>query len=165
VARGRRLRRRLDGDVVAAVERKTLEDLAGSLLSGKLTYALADLSALPRAAVVVEDRYSRLFKLPHASGSRVAEALAEAQARFPRVPVVFCETRPLAQEWTYRWLGACLAVLGAASACSLAQPQVVVPASSRAVIVSTSSMSPAETAITSSYASSLVRVRRTPLRP
>jgi hypothetical protein len=30
------------------------------------------------------------------------------------VPVVFCETRPLAQEWTYRWLGACLAELGAA---------------------------------------------------
>jgi hypothetical protein len=104
----------LDGEVVAAVERKTLEDLAGSLLSGKLTYALADLTALPRAAVVVEDRYSRLFKLPHVSVSRVAEALAEAQARFPSVPVVFCETRPLAQEWTYRWLGACLAELGAA---------------------------------------------------
>jgi hypothetical protein len=64
--------------------------------------------------VVVEDRYSRLFKLPHVSGSRVAEALAEGQARFPSVPVVFCETRPLAQEWTYRWLGACLAELGAA---------------------------------------------------
>ena len=104
----------LDGGVVAAVERKTLEDLAGSLLSGKLTYALADLTALPRAAVVVEDRYSRLFKLQHVSGSRVAESLAEAQARFPTVPVVFCETRPLAQEWTYRWLGACLAELGAA---------------------------------------------------
>jgi hypothetical protein len=103
----------LGGSVVAAVERKTLEDLAGSLLSGRLTYALADLTALPRAAVVVEDRYSRLFKLPHASGTRVAEALAEAQARFPSVPVVFCETRPLAQEWTYRWLGACLAEVGA----------------------------------------------------
>ncbi len=104
----------IGGEVVAAVERKTLEDLAGSLLSGKLTYALADLTALARAAVVVEDRYSRLFKLPHVAGSRVAEALAEAQARFPSVPVVFCETRPLAQEWTYRWLGACLAELGAA---------------------------------------------------
>ena len=104
----------LDGAVVAAVERTTLEDLAGSLLSGKLTYALADLTALPRAAVVVEDRCSRLFKLPHTPGGRVAEALAEAQARFPTVPVVFCETRPLAQEWTYRWLGACLAEVSAA---------------------------------------------------
>ena len=69
--------------VVAAVERKTIEDLSSSLLSGKLTYALAELTALPRAAVVVEDRYSRLFKLEHAPGARVAEALAEAQARFP----------------------------------------------------------------------------------
>jgi len=86
---------------------------AGSLLSGKLTYALAELSALPRAAVVIEDRYSRLFSLEHSSGSRVAEALAEAQARFPSVPIVFCETRPLAQEWTYRWLGACLVELSA----------------------------------------------------
>ncbi|MCV2488218.1 Lsr2 family protein [Geodermatophilus sp. YIM 151500] len=104
----------LGGRVVAAVERKTLEDLAGSLLSGKLTYALADLTALPRAAVVVEDRYSRLFKLPHEPGARLAEVLAEAQARFPAVPIVFCESRPLAQEWTYRWLGACLAEVGAA---------------------------------------------------
>jgi ERCC4 domain/Lsr2 len=103
----------LEGEVVAAVERKTLEDLAASLLSGRLTYALAELSALPRAAVVVEDRYSRLFKMPHVPGGRVAEALAEAQARFPSVPIVFCETRPLAQEWTYRWLGACLAELSA----------------------------------------------------
>jgi len=106
----------LEEQVVAAVERKTLEDLAASLLSGKLTYALAELTTLPRAAVVVEDRYSRLFKLEHSPGARVAEALAEAQARFPTVPIVFCETRPLAQEWTYRWLGACLAELTAASA-------------------------------------------------
>lgn len=104
---------RLDERVVAVVERKTLDDLATSLLSGKLTYALAELTALPRAAVVVEDRYSRLFKLEHAPGARVAEALAEAQARFPTVPIVFCETRPLAQEWTYRWLGACLVELTA----------------------------------------------------
>ncbi len=104
------------GEVVAAVERKSLEDLVSSLLSGKLTYAAADLAALPRAAVVVEDRYSRVFALEHAPGARVAEVLAELQARFPSVPVVFCETRQLAQEWTYRWLGACLAELEASAA-------------------------------------------------
>ncbi len=104
-----------DGQVIAAVERKTLEDLVSSLLAGKLTYALADLCSLPRAAVVVEDRYSRVFTFEHAPGAQIAEALAEAQARFPTVPIVFCETRPLAQEWTYRWLGACLAELGAAA--------------------------------------------------
>jgi hypothetical protein len=38
----------------------------------------------------------------------VAEGLAEAQVRFPTVPIVFCETRPLAQEWAYRFFGAAL---------------------------------------------------------
>ncbi|MEO5832185.1 MAG: ERCC4 domain-containing protein, partial [Nakamurella sp.] len=99
----------LDGSVVASVERKTVADLTAGLLSGKLTYALAELTALPRAAVVVEDRYSALFKLEHVSGGVVADALAEAQARFPTIPVMFAETRPLAQEWTYRFLGAALA--------------------------------------------------------
>ena len=101
----------LNGVVVAAVERKSLPDLASSLLSGKLTYALAELSALPRAALVVEDRYSGVFKLDFANGGRVAEALAEAQARFPAVSVMFTETRALAQEWTYRFLGAALTEL------------------------------------------------------
>jgi hypothetical protein len=101
----------LGGNIVAAVERKTVEDLGSSLINGKLTYALAELMALPRAALVVEDRYSALFKLPFAAGARAPEALAEAQARFPSIPIVFCESRPLAQEWAFRWLGACLAEL------------------------------------------------------
>jgi hypothetical protein len=101
----------LDGVVVAAVERKGLADLAASLLSGKLTYALAELAALPRAALIVEERYGALFKLEHVAGGQVADALAEAQARFPAVPVMFAETRPLAQEWTYRFLGAALSEL------------------------------------------------------
>jgi ERCC4 domain/Lsr2 len=123
----------LDGEVVAAVERKSLSDLTSSLLSGKLTYALAELAALPRAAVVVEDRYSALFKLAHVAPGRVAEALAEAQARFPAVPVFFAETRALAQEWTYRFLGAALAEVagGAASfaGTSLGSPSEVPPPS------------------------------------
>ena len=98
-----------DGDeVIAAVERKSIEDLSSTLLSGRMSYLLADLASLPRAAVVVEGGYSRIFKLAHAPGATVAEALAEAQARFPSVPIVFCESRSLAQEWVYRWLGACL---------------------------------------------------------
>jgi hypothetical protein len=40
----------------------------------------------------------------------VAEMLAGAQVRYPNVPIVFCETRPLAQEWAYRFLGAALAL-------------------------------------------------------
>ena len=98
-----------DGQVVAAVERKSLADLVSTLTTGKLRYLLAALAELPRAALVVEDRYSAIFKLTHTRPTVVAEGLAEAQVRFPDVPVVFCETRPLAQEWTYRYLGAALA--------------------------------------------------------
>ncbi len=97
------------GAVVAAVERKSLADLVATLTTGRLRYVLAALAELPRAALVVEDRYAAVFKLPRVRPGLVAEGLAEAQVRFPQVPVVFCETRPLAQEWTYRFLGAALA--------------------------------------------------------
>ena len=95
-----------DGRLVAAVERKSLPDLVSSVTNGKLRYALGDLAALPRAAVVVEDRYSALFKQRHARPAAVADALAEYQIRWPTIPIVFCETRSLAEEWTYRYLAA-----------------------------------------------------------
>jgi hypothetical protein len=94
------------GEVVAAVERKSLADLASTLTSGKLRYAMAALAALPRAAVVIEDRYSSIFKLTRVRPRVVADGLAELQVRYPTVPIVFCETRALAQEWAYRFLGA-----------------------------------------------------------
>lgn len=99
----------IDGRLVASVERKSLQDLVSTLTTGKLRYLLADLAALPRAALAVEDRYSSVFKLDRVRPAVVVEGLAEAQVRFPTVPIVFCETRKLAQEWTYRFLGASLA--------------------------------------------------------
>jgi hypothetical protein len=100
-----------DGQLVAVVERKTLADLAGSLVDGSLGYLLAELAALPRAAVVVEDRYGAVFKLEHVRPGFVADLLGALAVRYPAVPVVFCDTRPLAQEWTYRFLGAAVAEL------------------------------------------------------
>jgi len=99
----------LDGEIVASVERKTLADLVAVLTSGKLRYLLAALAALPRAAVAVEDRYGSVLKLERVRPLIVAEGLAEAQVRFPEVPIVFCDSRSLAEEWTYRFLGAALA--------------------------------------------------------
>jgi hypothetical protein len=96
----------LNGQLVASVERKSLADLVTSLTGGKLRYQIGDLAALPRAAVVVEDRYSQLFKLDHARPAMVADGLAELQIRWPNVTIMFCETRQLAQEWTYRFLAA-----------------------------------------------------------
>jgi hypothetical protein len=94
------------GEVVAAVERKSIADLTSTLTTGKLRYVMAALASLPRAAVVIEARYSSIFKLTRVRPRVVADGLAELQVRYPTVPIVFCETRALAQEWTYRFLGA-----------------------------------------------------------
>ncbi|GAA4472000.1 hypothetical protein GCM10023094_03580 [Rhodococcus olei] len=96
----------VDDRLVASVERKSLADLVTSLTGGKLRFALAELAALPRAAVVVEDRYSAVFKLDRVRPAVVVDGLAELQVRYPGVPIVFCETRQLAEEWTYRYLAA-----------------------------------------------------------
>ena len=89
-----------DGRLIASVERKSLADLVGGLIGGKLRYQVADLAALPRAAVVVEDRYSQLFKLDRVRPAMVADGLAELQIRWPNVAIVFCETRrPRARRW------------------------------------------------------------------
>lgn len=98
-----------DGEIIAVVERKSLPDLVRRVIDGQLTYALADMATVPRAAVVVEDRYSNLFKLDFAKPGFVTEMLAALSVRYPTVPIHFCETRPLAEEWTYRFLGAALA--------------------------------------------------------
>lgn len=97
---------RRGGALLASVERKSLADLVSSLTTGTLKYQLTELAALPGAAVVVEERYSSVFRLEHVRPSVVADGLAECQVRWPGVPVIFCETRKLAQEWTYRFLAA-----------------------------------------------------------
>jgi len=97
------------GRVVAAVERKSMTDLVSTLTSGRLRYALGELAALPRAAVVVEESYAKVFAQDHVRPAVVADGLAEVQVAWPTVPIVFCDTRKIAQEWTYRWLAAALA--------------------------------------------------------
>lgn len=80
----------LDDTLVAAVERKSMPDLIGSLSSGRLRYALGELAALPRAAVVVEDRYSQIYKQDRVRPSLVADGIAECQG-----PLVQCPHRLL----------------------------------------------------------------------
>ena len=98
----------LDGELVAAVERKSLQDLASALVDGGLNFLLAELAALPYAAVAVEDRFSKLLKLEHVQAGFVAELLAAVQVRYA-VPILFLESRPLTEDWTFRFLGAALA--------------------------------------------------------
>jgi hypothetical protein len=91
------------GRLVAAVERKSLADMVSSLIPA-LRPRRAGRAA--RAGVVVEDRYSQIFKLDRIRPVVVADGLAELQVRWPAVPIVFCETRQLGEEWTYRYLAA-----------------------------------------------------------
>lgn len=95
-----------DGRTLAAVERKTLENLAASLNDGSLALQLSELCELPLAALVVEGTYSRLLASKHAPAGWLADLLARVQARYSQVPIAFAESRKLAEEWTYRYLAA-----------------------------------------------------------
>ena len=114
------------GRVVAVVERKSVDDLVSTIVGGKFWMLLAAMAAFTDgdgrsgggsgevptelrtggvAAIVVEDRYSAIFKLRHVRSTSIATQLAEAAVRYPAVPIVFAETRKLAQEWTFRFFG------------------------------------------------------------
>jgi ERCC4-type nuclease len=98
-----------EGGPIATVERKTLENLPSSLSDGTLAFQMQRLSEMPAAALVVEGRYSALFKLEHVSGAWLGDMLARLQVRYPEVQVVFADSRRFAEEWTYRFLAAALA--------------------------------------------------------
>jgi hypothetical protein len=94
--------------LIAVVERKTPEDFTKSLVDGSLNYALAELAALPAAAVVVEERYGALVNHEHTQPGWLLELVARLQVRYPTVPIVFADSRKLAEEYTYRYLAAAL---------------------------------------------------------
>ena len=109
---------RVDGKTVAAVERKTLADLANSLVNGGLGFAMAELATLPFAAVVVEGRYSDVMRYPHVRAGFLPELLARLAVRYPAIPIHFLENRKLANHWTAQFLVAA----GAAAPLPLTPP-------------------------------------------
>jgi hypothetical protein len=96
---------------LAVVERKSLEDLIGSLSNGTLAYQLAAMAELPLAAVVVESRYPKLFDVPRVKDGWLPDVLARLQIRYHEVPIVFADSRKFAEEWTYRFLATAVADL------------------------------------------------------
>jgi hypothetical protein len=98
--------------VVAAVERKTANDFATSATSGVPAFAMADLSALPVSAVVVEERYSAVIAHSHVKPGWLADLIARLHIRAPNVPIVYAESRALAEDWTYRFLATAWRQLG-----------------------------------------------------
>jgi len=95
--------------MVATVERKTIENFTASLSDGTLSFQMQRLAEVGAAAVVVEGRYSALFKLEHVPAAFIADGLARTQVRYPEIQVVFADSRKFAEEWTYRFLAAALA--------------------------------------------------------
>jgi len=93
-----------DGNLLAAVERKSLDNLAATLSDGTLAFQMQRLAELPLAAVVVEARYAALFKLEHVNGNWLADQLARLEVRYPEVHLVFADSRRYAEDWTYRFL-------------------------------------------------------------
>lgn len=94
---------------LAVVERKSLDNLAGSLSDGTLAFQLARLAELPLAAVVVEGRYPALLELPRAAAGWLGDILARLQIRYREVPILFADSRKFAEEWTFRFLAAAVA--------------------------------------------------------
>ncbi|HEY4331836.1 MAG TPA: ERCC4 domain-containing protein [Ilumatobacteraceae bacterium] len=96
-------------ELIATVERKSLADLAKGVSDGSFPFQLAALGSMPLAAVVLDERWSAVMKLEFGRGGALAEQLARLQVRHPNVTFAWCDTRPLAEDWTYRFLGAALA--------------------------------------------------------
>jgi hypothetical protein len=71
-----------------------------------MPFVMAELSALPAATVVVEARYSELLAAPRVQPGWLAELTAQLHVRYPTVPVTFCDSRTLAEDFTYRFLAA-----------------------------------------------------------
>jgi hypothetical protein len=72
------------GNIAAVVERKTINDLISSMISGRMKFLLAELAAQPRAAVVVEEGYSKIFKHPYVTGSGCGRATGRAPGAVSR---------------------------------------------------------------------------------
>ncbi len=97
-----------DGLVLAAVERKTFENLLGEV--GKiqgLHHQLSDLAGLSHAALVIEAEY-RDFLNPRKMAGRwppehLARVLAELAALHPTLPIVYAGNRKAANAWTHNF--------------------------------------------------------------
>jgi len=92
------------GTIIATVERKTLEDFVTCLSDGTLAFQMQRLAEVPLAAIVVEGRYSELFRLQHVDSGWIADVLSRLHARYPEIQVTFADSRKFAEEWTHRFL-------------------------------------------------------------
>ncbi len=95
-----------DNRMIAAIERKKIDDLATATVSGRLTFTLQELTVLPYAAVIVEGRLSDLLKNENVQSGWLMNLIAALQIQFHQVTWMFAETRSIAEDYAYRWLSA-----------------------------------------------------------
>jgi len=95
----------MDGDkVLAVVERKTLDNLLADFgIMPVLHQRLAELAASDNHALVIEAPYADFLnpkKVHHYTPGFCARAIAELYALHPKLRIVFCANRKVANEWT-----------------------------------------------------------------
>lgn len=99
----------------AIVERKTLQNLLGDLAELKgLHQQLAELSAWPHAALVIEAQYADFCnpaKIGKWPATHLLRVLGEMPALFPGVQCLFAGNRKLANVWAQRWFAAVQAAI------------------------------------------------------
>lgn len=101
----------MDGEnILAIVERKTFDNLLADFgMMPVLHQRLAELASYPNHALAVEAPYSDFLnpkKVHHYSPSYCARVIGELYALHPRLRIVFCANRKLANEWTRQYFAA-----------------------------------------------------------
>jgi len=101
----------VDGeDIVAVVERKTMDNLLGDFsVMPVLHQRLTELASHPHHALVIEAPYADFLnpkKLRHYSPLFCARAIGELYALHPALRITFCSNRKVANEWTRQYFAA-----------------------------------------------------------
>jgi hypothetical protein len=109
----------LEGAILAVVERKTFDGILAEFgRMDVLRQRLLELSSYEHNALVIEAPFEDFLnpvKVHHWSAAFCARAIAELYARYPRLRVVFCTNRKIAEAWTRNYFAAVLAVTAGSS--------------------------------------------------
>jgi len=101
------------------VERKTFDGILTEFgRMDVLRQRLLELSSYEHNALVIEAPFADFLnpvKVHHWSAAFCARAIAELYARYPRLRVVFCTNRKIAEAWTRNYFAAVLAVSAGSS--------------------------------------------------
>jgi hypothetical protein len=84
-----------------------------------LRQRLLELSSYEHHALVIEAPYEDFLnpaKVHHWSAAFCARAIADLYARYPKLRIVFCANRKIAETWTRNYFGAVSFMAGGVSA-------------------------------------------------